>query len=114
MNQPYNAFDSLQKFDLGNGQQGTFYSLPALEKTGVGTISTLPVSIRLVLESVLRNCYGKKVTEASVKALPYCAPTAARNEEIAFSVARIVLQHCIGAPLLMELVALRSAVAVNC
>ena len=60
MNEPHNLFNSLQKFDVGNGQQGNFYSLPALEKAGVGPISKLPVSIRLVLESVLRNCDGKK------------------------------------------------------
>src|SRR3989442_4084826 len=111
MNQPHNAFDSLQKFDLGNGQQGTFYSLPALEKAGVGTISTLPVSIRLVLESVLRNCDGKKVTEANVKALANWAPTAERTEEIPFIVARIVLQDFTGVPLLVDLAAMRSAVA---
>src|SRR5437016_6132012 len=111
MNQPHNAFDSLQKFDLGNGQQGTFYSLPALEKAGVGTISTLPVSIRLVLESVLRNCDGKKVTEANVKALANWAPTAERTEEIPFIVARIVLQDFTGVPLLADLAAMRSAAA---
>src|SRR5205809_962035 len=111
MNQPHNVFDSLQKFDLGNGQQGTFYSLPALEQAGVGTISTLPVSIRLVLESVLRNCDGKKVTEANVKALANWAPTAERTEEIPFIVARIVLQDFTGVPLLVDLAAMRSAVA---
>src|SRR5438034_11063102 len=102
MNQPHNVFDSLQKFDLGNGQQGTFYSLPALEKADVGTISTLPVSIRLVLESVLRNCDGKKVTEANVRALANWAPTAERTEEIPFIVARIVLQDFTGVPLRSE------------
>src|SRR6266849_7063950 len=111
MNQPHNPFDSLQKFDLGNGQQGSFYSLPALEKTGVGAISTLPVSIRLVLESVLRNCDGKKVTEADVKALANWAPKAERTEEIPFVVARIVLQDFTGVPLLVDLAAMRSAVA---
>jgi len=55
----------LQTFDLGNGKQGSFHSLPQLEKTGVGPISKLPVSIRIVLESVLRNCDGKKVSEAA-------------------------------------------------
>src|SRR5881396_1970367 len=111
MNQLHNPFDSLQTFDAGHGQQGTFYSLPALEKTGVGTISRLPVSIRLVLESVLRNCDGKKVTEANVKALANWAPTAERTEEIPFIVARIVLQDFTGVPLLVDLAAMRSAVA---
>ena len=58
------AFHTLQQFDLGSGKQGSLYSLPALEKAGVGPISRLPVSIRIVLESVLRNCDGKKVTRA--------------------------------------------------
>src|SRR2546425_12762195 len=111
MNQPHNPFDSLQTFDLGNGQQGSFYSLPALEKAGVGAISTLPVSIRLVLESILRNCDGKKVTESNVKALLNWEPKAERTEEIPFVVARIVLQDFTGVPLLVDLAAMRSAVA---
>jgi aconitate hydratase len=111
MNQPHNPFNSLQTFDLGDGHQGSFYSLPALEKAGVGAISSLPVSIRLVLESVLRNCDGNKVTEVSVKALANWAPKAERTEEIPFVVARIVLQDFTGVPLLVDLAAMRSAVA---
>ena len=107
----HNLFDSLQKFDLGNGQQGSFYSLPALEKAGVGKISRLPVSIRIVLESVLRNCDGKKVTEQSVKSLANWDAMAARTEEIPFVVARIVLQDFTGVPLLVDLAAMRSAVS---
>ncbi len=63
MSTPHNLFNTLQKFDLGDGMQGNFYSLPALGKAGVGAISKLPVSIRLVLESVLRNYDGKRVSE---------------------------------------------------
>src|SRR5437667_9098495 len=111
MNELHNPFDSLRAFDLGNGQQGTFYSLPALEKAGVGTISTLPVSIRLVLESVLRNCDGKRVSEAAVRALANWKPAAERTEEIPFVVARIVLQDFTGVPLLVDLAAMRAAVA---
>ena len=62
---PHNLHDTLQEFKLASGATGRFYSLPALEKAGVGKISRLPVSIRIVLESVLRNCDGKKVTEAA-------------------------------------------------
>jgi aconitate hydratase len=111
MNQLHNPLDSLQTFDIGNGQQGAFYSLPALEKAGVGPLSTLPISIRLVLESVLRNCDGKRVTEANVKALANWAPKAERTEEIPFVVTRIVLQDFTGVPLLVDLAAMRSAVA---
>ena len=107
----HNLFNTLQKFDLGNGKQGNFYSLPALEKTGVGAISKLPVSIRLVLESVLRNCDGKKVSEANIKELANWKPTETRTAEIPFVVARIVLQDFTGVPLLVDLAAMRSAVA---
>src|SRR5438874_6372368 len=87
----HNLFNSLQKFDLGAGRQGLFYSLPALEKAGVGPISRLPVSVRIVLESVLRNVDGKKVTEANVRELAQWKPSGPRVEEIPFIVARIVL-----------------------
>jgi aconitate hydratase len=96
---------------LGNGQQGTFYSLPALEKAGIGPISRLPVSLRLVLESILRNCDGKKVSEQSVRKLAQWSAKAERTEEIPFIVARIVLQDFTGVPLLVDLAAMRSAVA---
>src|ERR1051326_4607461 len=111
MNQLNSPFNSLQTFDLGNGKQGLFYSLPALEKAGLGKISALPVSIRLVLESVLRNCDGKKVTEANARTLASWAAQAERTEEIPFVVARIVLQDFTGVPLLVDLAAMRSAVA---
>src|SRR6201996_2527064 len=111
MNTSHNLLNTLQKFDLGNGKQGSFYSLPALEKAGAGPISKLPVSIRLVLESVLRNCDGKKVSEANVKELANWKPTEARTAEIPFVVARIVLQDFTGVPLLVDLAAMRSAVS---
>ena len=107
----HNLFNSLQKFDLGNGMQGSFYSLPALEAADVGKISKLPVSIRLVLESVLRNCDGKKVAEQNIRALANWQPMDRRTEEIPFVVARIVLQDFTGVPLLVDLAAMRSAVA---
>jgi len=110
MSAPHNLFGTLQNFELGNGSPGKFYSLPALEKAGVGAISKLPVSIRLVLESVLRNCDGKKVSEANVKELANWKPTETRMAEIPFVVARIVLQDFTGVPLLVDLAAMRSAV----
>src|SRR3954465_14482709 len=111
MNELNNLFNTLQKFDLGNGRQGSFYSLPALEKAGVGPISKLPVSIRLVLEAVLRNCDGKKVAEKNIKELAQWQAKAERTEEIPFVVARIVLQDFTGVPLLVDLAAMRSAAA---
>jgi len=104
-------FNSRQSFTLASGKPGTLYSLPALEKAGVGNISRLPVSIRIVLESVLRNCDGKKVTEQHVRELANWQPNAERTQEIPFVVARIVLQDFTGVPLLADLAAMRDAAA---
>ena len=99
MNSARNPFGTLQKFRLGNGQEGSFNSLPALEKAGLGAISKLPVSIRIVLESVLRNCDGEKISEQDVKNLAGWQPVATRTAEIPFVVARIVLQDFTGVPM---------------
>jgi aconitate hydratase len=107
---PHNLFNTLQSFDLGEGRTGQFYSLPQLEQEGLGTISRLPVSIRIVLESVLRNFDGKKVTEASVRELARWKAGAERTEEIPFIVARVLLQDFTGVPLLVDLAAMRSEV----
>src|SRR5213082_2569989 len=107
----HNLFNTLRTFELANGQQGHLYSLPALEEARLGPISRLPVSIRIVLESVLRNCDGKKVSEANVKELANWKPAETRTAEIPFVVARIVLQDFTGVPLLVDLAAMRSAVA---
>ena len=105
------AFNTLKNFDLGNGKQGNFYSLPALEKAGVGPISKLPISIRIVLESVLRNCDGKRVREEDVKLLANWNAKAPAQVEIPFVVARVVLQDFTGVPLLVDLAAMRSTVS---
>ena len=110
MSKAQNLFGTLGTFDLGNGRQGALHALPQLEKAGVGAVSRLPVSIRLVLESVLRNCDGQRVLEQNVRALANWKPTGPRTEEIPFVVARIVLQDFTGVPLLVDLAAMRSAV----
>src|SRR5213080_2753512 len=103
-------FKSVQKFDAGNWREGFFHSLPELEKQGVGKISRLPISIRIVLESVLRNCDGKKVRRKDVETLANWDAKKPANEEIPFVVARIVLQDFTGVPLVVDLAAMRSAV----
>src|SRR5437867_7142417 len=105
MSTPHNLFNSLQEFE-----NGRYYSLPALEAAGVGKISRLPVSIRIVLESVLRNVDGKKVTERDVESLAEWNAKSPAQEEIPFIVARIVLQDFTGVPLIVDLAAMRSAV----
>jgi aconitate hydratase len=107
----HNLFNTRKTFNLASNKQGTLYSLPALEAAGIGKISRLPVSIRIVLEAVLRNCDGKKVTEAHVRQLANWQPNAVRTEEIPFIVARIVLQDFTGVPLLADLAAMRDAAA---
>ncbi|MFA6957908.1 MAG: aconitate hydratase AcnA [Thermoanaerobaculia bacterium] len=106
----HQLFDSLRTFDLGNGKQGRYYSLPQLEAKGVAKISRLPVSIRVVLESVLRNYDGKKITEDDVVALAKWGAKDERTAEIPFMVARVVLQDFTGVPLLVDLAAMRAAV----
>ena len=109
MTEPHNLFDSRKTFTFDNGKTGEYYSLPALETAGVGKISTLPVSIRIVLESVLRNFDNKRITENDIRTLAKWQPNAEREAEIPFIVARIVLQDFTGVPLLVDLAAMRSA-----
>jgi aconitate hydratase len=104
-----NPFNTLQTFQA-NGAAHPFYSLPALESSGF-KVSRLPVSIRLVLESLLRNCDGKRVADGAIRELASWGAKAPRTEEIPFVVARIVLQDFTGVPLLVDLAAMRSAVA---
>src|ERR1700719_3260416 len=103
-------FKTLKRFDAGNGREGFLHSLPALEEQGVGKISQLPISIRIVLESILRNCDGKKVRPKDVEVLANWNAKQPANEEIPFVVARIVLQDFTGVPLVVDLAAMRSAV----
>ncbi|WP_136418201.1 aconitate hydratase AcnA [Herbaspirillum sp. ST 5-3] len=102
-----NTLNTLKEFTISGSRKGKFYSLPSLEKKLGINISRLPVSIRIVLESVLRNCDGKKVTEEHVRQLANWSPTAARVDEIPFVVARVVLQDFTGVPLLADLAAMR-------
>jgi aconitate hydratase len=107
---PHAFEQTLQTFKTGPGQTGRFYSLPELAKE-FPKIDRLPVSMRIVLESVLRNCDGKKVTAEHVRQLASWFPNADRTEEIPFVVARVVLQDFTGVPLLADLAAMRSTAA---
>jgi aconitate hydratase len=103
-----NTLNTLKEFTISGNKKGKFYSLPALEKALGVKISRLPVSIRVVLESVLRNCDGKKVTEEHIRQLANWGATADRTDEIPFVVARVVLQDFTGVPLLADLAAMRN------
>ena len=104
----HDPFHVRKSYTLASGGTGTLCSLPALEAAGVAKVSRLPVSIRLVLESVLRNCDGRKVTEEHVRQLAGWKPNAPRVDEIPFVVARVVLQDFTGVPLLADLAAMRN------
>ena len=103
----HNTLDTLKEFTISGSRKGKLHSLPALQKTLGVKIDRLPVSVRIVLESVLRNCDGKKVTEAHVRQLANWKPKADRTDEIPFVVARVVLQDFTGVPLLADLAAMR-------
>src|SRR5512141_399396 len=104
-------FGVVQAFERGGGRTGRLYSLPALGKKGLGAVSRLPVSLRIVLESLLRNLDGKRVGEKDVRALAAWRPNAERTEEVPFVVSRVLLQDFTGVPLLVDLAAMRAALA---
>ncbi len=103
------TFGALQDLALGAGQRSRFYSLAKLEEAGLGRIRRLPVSIRVVLESLVRNCDGKRVRAEDVRALAAWKPLEERTSEVPFVVARVLLQDFTGVPLLADLAAMRSA-----
>ncbi len=105
----HNLYNSLQEFQFGAGKTGQYYSLPALEKAGVAKVSRLPVSLRVVLESALRNFDDKKITEAHLKNLANWKPKGARSEEVPIVVARVLLQDMTGVPLVVDFAAMREA-----
>ncbi len=106
---PHNLFKSLQDLPLPSGRKGQYYSLAALESAGLGKMSRMPYSLRIVLESVLRNCDGKRVTEEHVRELAAWKPTGERTAEIPFVLARILLQDMAGFPALNDFAAMRNA-----
>ncbi|MFW8565647.1 aconitate hydratase AcnA [Orrella sp. 11846] len=103
----HNTFNTLSSFKIGT-KDGKFHSLPALGQSLGVDISKLPLSIRVVLESVLRNCDDRKVTQQHVRELANWQPNAQRTSEIPFIVSRVVLQDFTGVPLLADLAAMRS------
>jgi aconitate hydratase len=105
---PAHAFAKTRKyFKTASGKEGQFYSLPELARS-FPNVNRLPVSMRIVLESVLRNCDGQKVTKEHVAELANWQPNTERVNEIPFVVARVVLQDFTGVPLLADLAAMRT------
>jgi aconitate hydratase len=107
---PHAFAHTLSEFTTPSGRSGRYYSLPKLAKQ-FPNIKRLPISLRIVLESVLRNCDGKKVEPEHVAQLANWQPVAERSDEIPFVVARVVLQDFTGVPLLADLAAMRNVAA---
>ncbi len=106
--------NSVRTFTTGDGAPGSYFSLPSLMDSGLAPkLNRMPISIRIVLESLLRHCDGKKVTEKDVANLASWNAAAPGDYEIPFVVARIVLQDFTGVPLLVDLAAMRSAVSLR-
>ena len=103
-----NAFGSLRKLEQPSRKSGRYHSLAVLESAGLGTVSRLPFCLRIVLESLLRNCDGKRITEEHVKSLAGWRANAPREVEIPFVVARILLQDLSGFPALNDFAAMRA------
>ncbi len=103
--------DVRQRLPLPSGASCDYHSLPQLEKEGVAVVSRLQVSLRILLESVLRNLDGHRIRDEDVEALARWHPGAARTAEVPFVVGRVLLQDFTGVPLLVDLAAMRSAVA---
>jgi aconitate hydratase len=103
--------DVCQQLELPAGGSAKYFSLPLLERSGIGNVSRLPVSIRILLESVLRNVDGRRIRDEDVLALANWQPRASRVAEVPFVVGRVLLQDFTGVPLLVDLAAMRSAVA---
>ncbi|GEJ56873.1 aconitate hydratase [Anaeromyxobacter diazotrophicus] len=100
-----------RELELGGGKRARYHALAALEQQGFGAMGRLPVSIRIVLESLARNCDGHRVREEDVRALAGWQPDAPRTREVPFVVGRVLLQDFTGVPLLVDLAAMRSAMA---
>ncbi|MGW8183884.1 MAG: aconitate hydratase AcnA, partial [Burkholderiales bacterium] len=104
----HDTFNSLRQLELPSGKPARYHALAALESSGLGAVSRLPVCLRIVLESLLRNCDGKQVTEEHVRSLAGWQANAPRETEIPFIVARILLQDLSGFPALNDFAAMRA------
>jgi aconitate hydratase len=104
----FDPFHARDTFPTAGGALG-IYRLERLEKAGLGAVSKLPFSLRILLEAVLRSCDGYVVTEEDIKALASWNAAAPAKAEIPFKPARVVLQDFTGVPCVVDLAAMRSA-----
>ena len=105
----YDPFHARDTFETSAGPVG-IYRLSRLEDAGLTNIAALPFSIRVLLESVLRNCDGYQVREEDVRALAGWSATEHASVEVPLKPARVVLQDFTGVPAVVDLAAMRSAI----
>ena len=106
----HNLFNTHRTLE-SDGFACTYYSLPALDEAGIGSTTTLPVSLRILLESLLRNYDGHQITEEDIVNLANWDAQSPKALEIPFKPARVVAQDFTGVPLVVDIAAMRSAVA---
>ncbi len=107
----FNPFGARATLDAGAGPVG-YYSLTHLEKTGVAKgLDRLPYSIRVLLEAVLRNCDGFEVSEEDVRRIASWNAPKPAAVEVPFKPARVILQDFTGVPVVVDIAAMRAAVA---
>jgi aconitate hydratase len=111
MSAPKTVFDPFGARDTFSTSQGPIglYRIQRLEELGLGAVSRLPFSIRIMLEAVLRNCDGYVVTEENVRQLAAWQAAAPAKVEIPFHVSRVVMQDFTGVPAVVDLAAMRAA-----
>ncbi|HNM46240.1 MAG TPA: aconitate hydratase AcnA, partial [Candidatus Sumerlaeota bacterium] len=106
----FDPFGARREITFGSGRKAHFFHLAALEQRGLGQISRLPFSIKILIESVLRNCDDFAYTQEHVKKLAAWKPVEAEREETPYMPARVVLQDFTGVPAVVDLAAMRDAV----
>ena len=104
-----NHFNTRTPFKVGS-QTYNFFSLRALEKTGLTKFARLPFSIRILLENLLRTEDARSVRTEDIEALARWNPSEKSGQEIAFTPARVILQDFTGVPVVVDLAAMRDAI----
>ncbi len=110
MSQSKDIFGTKATFETPQGSL-SYFNLETLEKQGLGPISSLPISIKVLLESVLRNCNDYDVRREAVEKLAQWDPHKVSTSEVPFKPARVLLQDFTGVPAVVDLAAMRSAMA---
>ncbi|MBU5266370.1 aconitate hydratase AcnA [Virgibacillus proomii] len=103
-----NSFNAKKQFEL-NGKTYNYYQLKAVENAGLGKVSRLPFSIRVLLESLIRQQDGHQIKEEHVKGLAKWGTKDGEGVDVPFKPSRVILQDFTGVPAVVDLASLRKA-----